>query len=383
MERNTTGVNNAVNPIFLIVAILALAAVNLILGGGGMRRYLSIGLVMVATALGGCGQEVKSSMVAVPQVDNEKLAVFIEKIVEQQVYVEGGKYLMGDFGAEYGPEKIQYDANVNSKPLHEVELSSFSISKFKVTNEEYDFYLMANQMPLVDIEGEGVDYKYFMLMRSEQKLPAHVDWYEAEKYCSWLGAVSGLPFSLPTEAQWEYAARSRGKFLAVATDDGTYKITDGFYNRDGSGGPQGINISTTRDRKEFAKALGWKVDSLISLPVDQFPPNPLGLYAMSDNGFEWVSDWYDPDYYRTSPVLNPQGPPAPVYKGEETANKYAKVMRGVDVADARWGGGFNVRRRYSPPDATTKNLFRDKDIRIITDKTARCVINSPVPVSRD
>jgi len=215
-----------------------------------------------------------------------------------------------------------------------------------------------------------------------KKIPAHVDWYEAEKYCSWLGAVSGLPFSLPTEAQWEYAARSRGKFLAVATDDGTYKITDGFYNRDGSGGPQGINISTTRDRKEFAKALGWKVDSLISLPVDQYPPNPLGLYAMSDNGFEWVSDWYDPDYYRTSPVLNPQGPPAPVYKGEETANKYAKVMRGVDVADARWGGGFNVRRRYSPPDATTKTLFRDKDIRIITDKTARCVVNSPVPVGR-
>ena len=108
-------------------------------------------------------------MVAVPQVDTEMLAVFIEKIVGQQVYVEGGKYLMGDFGAEYGPEKIQYDANVNSKPLHEVELSSFSMSKFKVTNEEYDFYLMANQMPLVDIEGEGVDYKYFMLMRSEQK----------------------------------------------------------------------------------------------------------------------------------------------------------------------------------------------------------------------
>lgn len=345
-------------------------------------RSLSVSLVMVVAVLGGCGQEVQSSATTDPQVDPEKLAVFIEKVVERQIYVEGGKYLMGDFGAEYGPEKIQYDANVNSKPVHEVELSSFSMSKFKVTNEEYDFYLMANQLPLVDIEGEGVDYKYFVLMRSEQQLPAHIDWHEAEKYCRWLSAVSGLPFSLPTEAQWEYAARSRGQFLAVATDDGTYKITDGLYNRDGSGGPQGINISTIRDREEFAKALGWKVDGLISLPVDQFPPNPLGMYAMSDNGFEWVKDWYDPDYYRTSPMLNPQGPPAPVYKGEETANKYAKVMRGVDVADARWGGGFNVRRRYSPPDATTKNLFRDKDLRIITDKTARCVVNSPVPVNR-
>ncbi|MBS3184125.1 formylglycine-generating enzyme family protein [Pseudomonas vlassakiae] len=345
-----------------------------------MRKYLGVGFVVVAATSSGCDQKVESNSVAAPQVNPKKLEAFIEKVVERQVFVEGGKYLMGDFGAEYGLEGIHYDANVNSKPLHEVELSSFSMSKFKVTNEEYGFYLMANQLPLV--EGEGVDYKRFMLMRSEQKLPAHVDWHEAERYCSWLGTVSGLPFSLPTEAQWEYAARSRGQFLAVATDDGTYKITDELYNRDGSGGPQGINISTTRDRKEFVKAMGWKVDSLISLPVDQYPPNPLGMYAMSDNGFEWVSDWYDPDYYRTSPVLNPQGPTAPVYKGEETGNRYAKVMRGVEVADARWGGGFNVRRRYSPPDATTKNLFRDKDIRIITDKTARCVINSPVPVSR-
>ncbi len=346
-----------------------------------MRAYLNMSLVLVASAIGGCGQEVISNVASVPQVDPERVEAFVEKVVERQVYVEGGKYLMGDFGAEYGPEKIQYDANVNSKPLHEVELSSFSMSKFKVTNEEYGFYLMANQLSLADVEDEDVDYKYFILMRSEQKLPAHVDWHEAEKYCSWLGTVSGLPFSLPNEAQWEYAARSRGQFLAVATDDGTYKITDESYNRDGSGGPQGINISTIRDREEFAKALGWKVDGLISLPVDQFPPNPLGMYAMSDNGFEWVSDWYDPDYYRTSPVLNPQGPPVPVYKGEETGNKYAKVMRGVDYADARWGGGFNVRRKYGSPDAIRKNMILDEDSRMITNKTARCVVNSTVPVS--
>ncbi|MFF7065852.1 SUMF1/EgtB/PvdO family nonheme iron enzyme [Pseudomonas sp. NPDC008258] len=314
-----------------------------------MKKYLSIGLVVVATNLGGCDQKDENNLVSAPQVDSKQLEAFIEKVLGRQVFVDGGKYLMGDFGAEYGTEGIQYDANVNSKPLHEVELSSFSISKFKVTNEEYGFYLLANQLPFDGVEDKIAEYTNSKRMRSHPKLPAHIDWYEADKYCSWLGTVSGLPFSLPTEAQWEYAARSRGQFIAVATDDGTYKITDDLYNRDGSGGPEGVNISTIRDREEFAKALGWKVDGLTSLPVDQYPPNPLGMYAMSDNGFEWVSDWYDPDYYRTSPVMDPKGPLAPVYKGEETANKYAKVMRGVDVADARWGGGFNVRRRYNPP----------------------------------
>jgi formylglycine-generating enzyme len=347
-----------------------------------MKGYLSIGLFMVAATLGGCGQEVKSDAVAVPQVDPDRLEAFIESVVDRQVYVEGGKYQMGDFGAEYGSEGIQYDADVNSKPLHEVELSSFSISKFKVTNEEYDFYLLANQLPFDAVEDKIAEYTNSKRMRSHPQLPAHIDWYEAEKYCNWLGAVSGLPFSLPTEAQWEYAARSRGQFLAVATNDGTYKVTDELYNHDGSGGPRGINISTARDRKEFAKAMGWRVRTLTSLPVDRFPPNPLGLYAMSDNGFEWVGDWYDPEYYHTSPVQNPQGPPVPVYKGEDTDNNYAKVMRGVDYANAQWGGGFNVRRRYDSPDATTKSISRDEGLRVLTDKTARCVVNSPVPVSR-
>jgi len=346
-----------------------------------MRFFMLIQFSLVAVVLSGCGRETDVEPVMAPNVERAEIDAFVNRVVERQVYVEGGKYLMGDFGADYGAERIQYDSDKNSKPLHEVELSAFSISKFKMTNEEYQFYLKVNDIALNAVDDESLDYEHFMLMRTQPTLPAHVDWYEADKYCSWLGAVSGLPFSLPTEAQWEYAARSRGQFLAVATDDGTYKVTNELYNRDGSGGPQGINISTHRDRKEFAQAQGWKTRTFTSLPVDRFPPNPLGLYAMSDNGFEWVSDWYDPEYYSVSPVLNPQGPSAPVYKGGDTNNKYAKVMRGVDFANAQWGGGFNVRRRYDTPDVTMKGSWREREMRIVSNKTARCVVNSPVPVS--
>ena len=341
-----------------------------------MKRNLNLSLLMVVATLGGCGQEAQSTTIAVSQVNSEQLAVFIEKVVGRQVYVEGGKYLMGDFGADYGSEKIQYDTEKSSKPLHEVELSGFSISKFKITNEEYQVYLSVNGKSWVDDEDEETGYEEYKPMRTYPSLPAHLDWYEADKYCSWLGSVSGLPFTLPTEAQWEYAARSRGQFLAVATDDGTYKVTDELYNRSGSGGPQGINISTHRDRKEFAKAQGWKTGTFTSLPVDRFPPNPLGLYAMSDNGLEWVSDWYDPDYYSISPVLNPKGPTAPVYKGRDTDEQYAKVMRGEDYADAQWGAGVNVRRLYYSPDAMIWRDWQEKHIRAVANKTARCVVNS-------
>lgn len=346
-----------------------------------MRVIVVFHFVVFFLALNGCEQKVSVNVSEDPEVTSEEIEAFLKKVSKHQVFLEGGKYLMGDFGTDFGPQKIQYDTERNSKPLHEVELSSFSISKYKITNEEYQFYLSVNGMSWTDENGEETGYEDYKPMRTHPSLPAHVDWYEAEKYCSWLGAVSGLPFSLPTEAQWEYAARSRGQFLAVATDDGTYKVTDELYNRNGSGGPQGINISTHRDREEFAYAQGWKTRTFTSLPVDRFPPNPLGLYAMSDNGLEWVSDWYDPDYYSVSPVLNPKGPNAPVYKGHDTSEKYAKVMRGEDYANAQWGAGVNVRRLYYTPDAMTWRSWQGKHIRMVANKTARCVVNSPVPVS--
>lgn len=355
---------------------------SLILSGlDEMRMIRRIRFLLFLILLGGCERDVADGSPVKPHIESGEVEAFVDRVIEQQVFVEGGEFLMGDFGAEFGEQKIQFDTNKNSKPLHRVELHGFSMSRFKITNEEYQFYLKANGLTLPVEDVESIDSKLFVILSTQPTLPAHVDWYEAENYCSWLGVVSGLPFSLPTEAQWEYAARSRGQFLAVATDDGTYKVTDELYNRNGSGGPQGINISTSRDREEFAKVLGWTTDLLVSLPVDRFPPNPLGMYAMSDNGFEWVSDWYDPDYYSKSPVLNPQGPSEPVYKGADTDGKYAKVMRGVDYANAQWGGGFNVRREYFNPDVTFKNTWRDKVVRVVTDKTARCVVNSSVPVN--
>jgi len=93
---------------------------------------------------------------------------------------------------------------------------------------------------------------------------------------------------LPTEAQWEYAARARGKFLIFATDNGLFE--------------DGRNVPTT----EEVEKLSGHWTSPIS--VGLYPPNPLGLYDMGKNGYEWVKDWYADDYYSHSPGQDPQGP---------------------------------------------------------------------------
>ncbi|WP_142764381.1 formylglycine-generating enzyme family protein, partial [Klebsiella pneumoniae] len=107
--------------------------------------------------------------------------------------------------------------------------------------------------------------------------PAHVDWNEAQQYCQWLATITNLPFSLPTEAQWEYAARSRGKFVIAPTNDGTIQI-------DKSGG----NVASEKDSKEYAKKMGTSLGVYSPLPGNLFPPNPLGIYDMAGNGWEWM-----------------------------------------------------------------------------------------------
>ncbi|MNJ35592.1 Serine/threonine-protein kinase pkn1 [compost metagenome] len=336
-------------------------------------KRLSLALFVLAF-VSGCEQAANQDSYASSEVSADELVGFISQVKGNLVFVEGGDFLMGDYGVQYGPEKLPYDSDKDSKPLHRVELSGYSVARFKVTNKEYQFYLQSNGLRLRDVKYGKERWRD---INSHPNTPAHLDWFEAEQYCGWLGVVSKLPFALPTEAQWEYAARSRGQFLMVATDDGTYKATRAPDSEEG--GLRGINISTSWDREQFSKEVGWETGSLTPMPVDRFPPNPLGVFAMSDNGLEWVGDWYDPDYYKNSPVNDPQGPGEPKFKNLASNNKYAKVLRGVDYADPAWGGGVNVQRTYRSPDGYIHGLAGG-GVLSINNKTARCVVNSSAPV---
>ncbi|MDV5667856.1 formylglycine-generating enzyme family protein, partial [Leclercia adecarboxylata] len=105
-----------------------------------MSAFYRAGLILITVLpLVSCDQQKQAAKV--PQKPGAELSNFIAEIKENLIYVEGGEFLMGDYGEQYGPEHLPYDARQHSKPLHKVELTGYSIGKFKTSNKEYQFYL--------------------------------------------------------------------------------------------------------------------------------------------------------------------------------------------------------------------------------------------------
>ena len=127
-----------------------------------------------------------------------------------------------------------------------------------------------------------------------------VNWFEAQAFCRWLSDKEGLHYRLPTEAEWEYAARgglSRMRFPwgdTISHDRANY-YSDGRYFYD---------ISPTRGLHP-----DWNDGQFpYTAPVGAFAANNYGLYDIAGNVWEWCNDIYDPDYYDNSPSQNPTGP---------------------------------------------------------------------------
>lgn len=280
----------------------------------------------------------------------EDVAELVKRTLDNMVYVEGGSFMMGDIGYEVpesdpeGAWVIMEDGSKSyRKPFgcqedcsyaHKVTLTGYYIYKYEVTYGEYDVYTQVNGLPLVEEESRNKNSPF---VKKELPTVLGVDWFEAQAYCQWLGEVTGLAFDLPTEAQWEYAARSRGQAVKFATDNG--KMEPG--------------------RNYRAKGLG-----LPPQPPGSHPPNPLGLYDMTGNANEWVQDWYDPFYYEESPEFNPQGPKY------DSLYVTRKVSRGFGTVNSNWNANLVIRRiADSPENDGNGNGFR-------------CVIHSDQPLPK-
>ena len=205
----------------------------------------------------------------------ERIARLKKKVIHDMIFVEGGTFMMGDFGPLVSPDGLPYSGDATSLPAHEVTLSSYSIAKYKTTYAEFDAYTDATKTPRAAEDD-------FSKKRRNPTSPAGVPWQRAKDYCVWLGKITGKPFDLPTEAQWEYAARSRGQFFVWATDDGNVDF--------------GRNMPAAGQIELFTPS-----GEEYPYPVGLFPPNPLGLYDASHDGEEWVNDWFDSEYYKHSP----------------------------------------------------------------------------------
>jgi len=167
------------------------------------------------------------------------------------IWVEGGTFMMGCSDDECNEWEL---------PMHEVTLSGFYISKYVVTLKEW-IATMADSRS--EFQGDNVPAN---LMR----------WSEVQEYISRLNAYTGKNYRLPTEAEWEYAARGGKK-------------------------SEGYKYSGSNNISEVA----WYKGSILH-PVGQKKPNELGLYDMSGNIFEWCSDYYSD--YTSESKINPTGP---------------------------------------------------------------------------
>jgi sulfatase modifying factor 1 len=248
----------------------------------------------------------------------------VVRSLDEMVFIEGGEFEMGDFGAPcdfdqtnmgtwpygYEPDELcPITGKFDDDYLHQVRLSSYHLASYQTRLGDFDLFRTSQGLPLFSAEyreRENMHYRYLPNNPASPKT-----WQESKDYCAWVGELSGYPVDLPTEAQWEYAARNRGQYVQFPTDTGSLDY--------------GRNISKENESRAFQ--------------LGQFAPNPLGLYDMAGNATDWVNDWYDPDYYRNSPLDNPQGP------GSGTQ----KIRRGSDYSEPKWQLANTVRRWADKP----------------------------------
>jgi formylglycine-generating enzyme required for sulfatase activity len=183
-------------------------------------------------------------------------------VEQEMVQIPAGEFTMGT--------KPGRGAKYVDNPQHKVKLDGFYMDRYEVTNSMYIKFCKETGNPYPEFWGMDA-------FCSGPDFPDHpvvgVTWADASKYAAWAGK------RLPTEAEWEYAAR--GGLI-------------------GKRYPNGNDVDSTQSN--YKDAYGH------AIPVGSLPPNGYGLYDMSGNATEWVNDFYAKDYYLESPHENPEGP---------------------------------------------------------------------------
>ena len=216
-----------------------------------------------------------------------------DKYIEGMVFVKGGCYDMGC-------GSWTSDCDGNEKPVHEVCVDDYYMDKYEVTQTEFQSVMGSNPS---NFKGSNNPVE-------------SVTWNEASAYCEKVGK------RLPTEAEWEYAARSGGKKEKYAGTSSDSSLGD-YAWYDGNSGSK-------------------------THPVGEKKPNGLGFYDMSGNVYEWCSDWYGENYYSQSSRNNPKGPGSGsprVLRGGSWGNNPRLVRASLRLGsdpDIR-GGGYGFR----------------------------------------
>jgi sulfatase modifying factor 1 len=287
------------------------------------------------------------------------------------VQLEAGSFLMGS------DDPDGYPAD-GEGPVREVELSAFAIEPVAVSNRRFAEFA-ADTGHVTDAERYGWSFVFGGLLPDEfpdtrgvaeapwwrQVLEAdwrhpegpqssideredhpvvHVSWCDADAFCRWAG------LRLPTEAEWEYAAR--GGLVQKRLPWGDDLEPDGAH---------AMNVWQGRFPAENTLDDGY----LGTCPVDEFPANAYGLHNTSGNVWEWCADWFDPSAHRDAPRRDPAGPPtgdARVIRGgsylchHSYCNRYRVAARSSNTPDSSLGHtGFRCARTSPEPEPEEVN----------------------------
>ena len=251
------------------------------------------------------------------------------------VRVKGGCYEMGDtFG----------DGDPDERPVHQVCVNDFYLGQYEVTVGQFRQFVNATGYR-TEAEREGwavalTDRGWAKVMDRNWKNPGFsqthqhpvvcVSWNDAQAFLDWLSKKMGKAFRLPTEAEWEYTARSGGQKVKYSW---------------GNGSPSD-NIADESIKRAYPKLVqkyweGYDDTFVFTAPVGSFSPNELGLYDMGGNVAEWCQDWYGKDYYASSPKDNPSGPGSGEYRVFR-GGSWGSDPRSVRAA-YRYGGAPSIR----------------------------------------
>ncbi|MBL6766339.1 MAG: formylglycine-generating enzyme family protein [Verrucomicrobiae bacterium] len=299
----------------------------------------------------------------------------------EMVWIPGGTFQMGSTNGQ--PDEV---------PVHTVEISGFWMDRHEVSNARFREFANASKyitiaertprpedfpgVPVENLKAGSIIFQppgfdvpignnshvwWAYGVNASWKRPegensgiddrmdhpaVHIAWYDAMAYCKWAGK------RLPTEAEWEYAARG-----------GTNNFLYVWGNEKGDPAKPPCNIFQGSFPNNNTVVDGYKATS----PGGKFPANIFGLHDMAGNVWEWCSDWYMPDYYRNSPAKNPQGP----------ENSYDPNEPGVWKKVTR-GGSFLSNDAYLAGYRPGLRMKTSADTGI-SDTGFRCVKTGPSP----
>jgi formylglycine-generating enzyme required for sulfatase activity len=272
-----------------------------------------IGIILLLCSLLSLPEFFGKHVYAIQQVDNATSRIYLPLVSRYLPPVEMVKIPEGNF--LMGCSTLDPTCHQNEYPLHKVFLSSFEIDRFEVTNQYYADCVAHGVCTPPATTGSFTRTAYFLDPEFANYPVIAVTWYQANAYCSWQGK------RLPTEAEWEKAAR--GPSGTPIFPWGNAAATCSLMNHLKSAGVFCVGDTT---------------------PAGAYPTgvSPYGIIDMAGNVWEWVADWYDADYYFRYPVnswpANPAGP----------SSGLTKVIRG-GAWDIGADGARNSRRQNGLP----------------------------------